>query len=393
MIATNTRRRCGFRNLFVERELGLVTVNKFQSEIIDKRIQSIALDSVTSIQREHTGAVNTIDIEEAEGRYLLSGGGDGNVHVYDLEDSEEEDHRIIKGFASLTGGGISKVHWYPFDNGMFTTSSYDSSVRIWDTNTMEMACSFDLESKVYSHALSSIATHGLVATATADPRIRLCDLKSGAFTHSLPGHRGTVLTVNWSPRHEYLLASGSTDTTVRLWDIRKSSACLCSLDFHNSNSSPLSESNTAHSRTVNGLSFTPDGLHLATTGHDDKMRLWNLYDGQNTLTNYGTLIRNQYVSNLDPLISPLYSGSSHSVLHPSDDRTILMFDLLSGALIKRMRGSYGRVTALAWRPRTEEVYSAGNDHDILVWAPERSERDEALQALADLDSWSDTDSE
>ncbi|KAF9185525.1 DNA excision repair protein ERCC-8 [Haplosporangium sp. Z 767] len=242
---------------------------------------------------------------------------------------------------------------------------------------MDVACTFDLENKVY--------------TASADPRIRLCDLKSGAFTHSLSGHRGTVLSVDWSPRHEYLLASGSTDTTVRLWDIRKSSACLCSLDLHNSNSPPLSEANSAHTRTVNGVVFTPDGLHLITTGHDDKMRLWDLYTGQNTLANYGTMIRNQFVSNLTPLISPLSMESPTFVFHPSDDRSILMFDLMDGSLVKRLTGSYGRITALAWRPRTQEIYSAGNDHDILVWAPKSVDHENTLKAIADQDTWSDSD--
>ncbi|KAF9409296.1 DNA excision repair protein ERCC-8 [Podila epigama] len=379
------------RMLLIERRLGLTSPQNLKAKIIDKRVHDISLDPAVSIQREHVGAVNSVEIEEAEGRYLLSGGGDGGVFIYDLEESQEEDRRIIKSFASLQGhkGGLSKVHWYPFDNGMFTTSSYDSSIKVWDTNTMEVGGKIKMD--FYSHALSSKATHGLVATASADPRIRLCDLKSGAFTHSLPGHRGTVLAVEWSPRHEFLLASGSTDSTVRLWDIRKSSACLCSLDFHNSNSAPLAETNMAHSRTVNGLSFTPDGLYLITTGHDDKMRLWNLVSGQNTLTNYGTVIRNQYVNNLTPLVSPLHIGSSYCVLHPSDDRTILMFDLITGALIKRLRGAYGRVTALAWRPRTEEVYSASNDHSILVWAPGRPDRDEALYAMATQDTWSDSE--
>jgi len=85
------------------------------------------------------------------------------------------------------------------------------------------------------------------------------------------------------------------------------------------------------------------------------MRLWNIYTGQNTLTNYGTLIRNQFVNNLTPLVSPLsvFGGSPSYVFMPSDDRSILMFDLLDGSLVKRLKGSYGRVTALAWRPRTQ----------------------------------------
>ncbi|ORZ22922.1 WD40-repeat-containing domain protein [Lobosporangium transversale] len=401
----NSRRiRCNVghvKNSFFQLELGLVRPDVFQKRFLNKRITDIVLDPSTSIERAHTGAVNTIDIEEAEARYLISGGGDGSIHVYDLDESEREERRIIKSIASVNRsddghrGGVSRVRWYPFDNGMFTTSSFDSTIKVWDTNAMEVACTFDLANKVYSHAMSSKATHGLIATASADPRIRLCDLKTGAYTHSLSGHRGTVLSVEWSPRHDYLLASGSTDTTVRLWDIRKSSSCLCSLDLHNSASPPLAESNSAHTRAVNGVSFTPDGLYLVTTGHDDKMRLWNLYTGQNTLTNYGTMIRNQFVHNLSPLISPLSVAppSSYYVFHPSDDRSILMFDLMDGSLVKRLTGSYGRVTALAWRPRTQEIYSAGNDHDILVWSPKNIDRNNALQALADQDTWSDSDSD
>ncbi|KAF9898666.1 DNA excision repair protein ERCC-8 [Lobosporangium transversale] len=335
----NSRRiRCNVghvKNSFFQLELGLVRPDVFQKRFLNKRITDIVLDPSTSIERAHTGAVNTIDIEEAEARYLISGGGDGSIHVYDLDESEREERRIIKSIASVNRsddghrGGVSRVRWYPFDNGMFTTSSFDSTIKVWDTNAMEVACTFDLANKVYSHAMSSKATHGLIA------------------------------------------------------------------NLHNSASPPLAESNSAHTRAVNGVSFTPDGLYLVTTGHDDKMRLWNLYTGQNTLTNYGTMIRNQFVHNLSPLISPLSVAppSSYYVFHPSDDRSILMFDLMDGSLVKRLTGSYGRVTALAWRPRTQEIYSAGNDHDILVWSPKNIDRNNALQALADQDTWSDSDSD
>lgn len=65
--------------------------------------------------------------------------------------------------------------------------------------------------------------------ASADPRIRLCDLKSGAFTHSLPGHRGTVLAVEWSPRHEFLLASGRFAYTLNDLIMLKQSNCIVRL--------------------------------------------------------------------------------------------------------------------------------------------------------------------
>lgn len=40
---------------------------------------------------------------------------------------------------------------------------------------------------------------------------------------------------------------------------------------------------TAHNGSVNGLSFTSDGLYLASFGSDNAMRLWNAYTGKNTL--------------------------------------------------------------------------------------------------------------
>jgi DNA excision repair protein ERCC-8 len=62
--------------------------------------------------------------------------------------------------------------------------------------------------------------------------MRLCDMKSGAFSHTLIGHKADVWTLAWSPRSEYMLASGSVDQTIRVWDIRRA-GCLMVLDQHN----------------------------------------------------------------------------------------------------------------------------------------------------------------
>lgn len=33
---------------------------------------------------------------------------------------------------------VTSVGWYPFDTGMFVTSSYDTTIKVWDTNTMKV---------------------------------------------------------------------------------------------------------------------------------------------------------------------------------------------------------------------------------------------------------------
>lgn len=49
---------------------------------------------------------------------------------------------------------------------------------------------------------------------------------------SISGHTASVYSIAWSPINEFLLASGSEDCTIRLWDIRKPGFLMC-LDSEN----------------------------------------------------------------------------------------------------------------------------------------------------------------
>ncbi|KAL1921036.1 uncharacterized protein VTP21DRAFT_11671 [Calcarisporiella thermophila] len=385
-------------HFLLARELGTDHPNILKNAELTRRTLAIELCPNKDVAREHHGTVSCLEIENVEGRYLLSGGADSSICLYDLEEPLNQNRIRISAISKIPRNyghryGVSGVSWYPFDTGLFITSSFDHTIKIWDTNLMKEACIFDLEAKVYSHAISPIAEHCLVASATSDPRIRLCDLRTGAFTHTLPGHHGTVMTVRWSPTDEYLLASGASDRTIRFWDIRRASPCLISLDQHNTGQEPLSPTNTAHNGIVNGLAFTPDGYHLLSLGLDEKLRLWDLSSGaRNTLVNYGPHIRNKYPHVLLPCISPPEACRRPLVFQPSDDRQILVFELYDGRLVKRLRGSYGRVTSIAWRPGKLELYTGGTDNEVLVWAPffPEDEREKKIQE-AQKDTWSDSD--
>ncbi len=64
-------------------------------------------------------------------------------------------------------------------------------------------------------------------------KITLCDVHSGSSTHILSSHSLPVMSLAWSPLNDFLLASGSQDNQVLLWDIRKATGPLRSLDQHN----------------------------------------------------------------------------------------------------------------------------------------------------------------
>lgn len=56
---------------------------------------------------------------------------------------------------------------------------------------------FKMPGKVYKTAMSPVATsHMLIASGTEDVQVRLCDIASGAFAHTLSGHRGMLAILN-----------------------------------------------------------------------------------------------------------------------------------------------------------------------------------------------------
>ncbi|ORZ33730.1 WD40-repeat-containing domain protein [Catenaria anguillulae PL171] len=159
---------------------------------------------------------------------------------------------------------VTSLAWYPNDTGMFLTGSLDHSIRVWDTNHLEEAALFDLGSEI--HALS-VSSSALIAAAAQEPNVRLCDLRSAASVQALRGHTGEVRSVAWFPEHEYMIASGSTDGTLRIWDTRQSRSQLAIMQAGDPSRAGTSQ---AMLGTPTGIAVAPDGayavLMLGTSG-------------------------------------------------------------------------------------------------------------------------------
>ncbi|WP_425568584.1 WD40 repeat domain-containing protein, partial [Nonomuraea antimicrobica] len=77
----------------------------------------------------------------------------------------------------------------------------------------------------------------------------------------LAGHNDIAHSVAFSPDGK-ILATGSGDDTVRLWDV--------------ATRTPIGRPLTGHTGWVSAVAFNPNGKLLATSSLDGTVRLWQL---------------------------------------------------------------------------------------------------------------------
>ncbi|XP_030840363.1 transducin beta-like protein 3 [Strongylocentrotus purpuratus] len=106
------------------------------------------------------------------------------------------------------------------------------------------------------------STSTLLATGSSDSTIKLWDIVRQYCTHNLKGSQGVVSLVQFHPDSERLhLFSVSDDSHIRIWDLQTSS-CLSVLETHYG--------------AVTGLSFSQDGNTLLSSGRDSVVVIWDL---------------------------------------------------------------------------------------------------------------------
>ena len=105
--------------------------------------------------------------------------------------------------------------------------------------------------------------------------------------------------MTYSPVDDNLIATCSTDTTVRVWYTGERTSLIL----------------TGHSANVSSVSFSPDGQFLVSTSEETTIRMWTI-DGTGTDTDLGVL-RGHTQTASSAAISP----DNNFVASCSDDET------------------------------------------------------------------------
>ncbi|KAF7880498.1 uncharacterized protein EAF02_007344 [Botrytis sinoallii] len=182
----------------------------------------------------------------------------------------------------------------------------------------------------------------VVASGSGDKTIRLWDVATGKSLQSLEGHSSRVNSVVFSPDSK-VVASGSSDKTIRLWDVAIGES-LQTLE--------------GHSDYINSIAFSPDGKVVASGSGDKTIRLWDVATGESLQSLEG---HSDYIN------SVAFSLDGKVVASGSGDDTIRLWDVAIGKSLQSLEGHSTYVRSVAFSLDGKVVASGSGDKTIRLW--------------------------
>ncbi|KAH0562075.1 hypothetical protein GP486_003227 [Trichoglossum hirsutum] len=204
---------------------------------------------------------------------------------------------------------------------------------------------------VYAVAFSQDGS--LLASGSRDHTVKLWNPSTGREVQTLYGHANPVKAVAFS--HDgLLLASGSNDTTVRLW---------------NPNTGQEVQTLKGHTGIVFAVTFSPEGSMLASGSKDQTVRLWNPSTGQEVQTLEG---------HTEPMSAMAFSQGGSLLASASEDCTVRLWNPSTGREVQTLHGHNDPVNAVAFSQDGLLLASGSNDTTVRLWNPSTGQ---AMQTL------------
>ena len=233
------------------------------------------------------------------------------------------------------------------DNGTLIIGTGNGSLQAWNVATGTQRWKQDVGGTVEAVALPSHDPHFIAYGGQTNTDIRMRYNGDGDWRGKVVGHTDSVLSLAFKP-NSYLLASGSNDNTIRIWDVG---------DINN-----LRHVRTlrGHTENVHSVAWSPDGGTLASGSHDGTVRLWN----PDNRINFAVLR-----GHTEDVRSVAWSPDGRILASGSSDDTIRIWDPDTHGTLRVLRGHTSGVVSLAFHPNGQTLASASHDKTIRLWNP------------------------
>lgn len=174
--------------------------------------------------------------------------------------------------------------------------------------------------------------------------------------HTLKGHKLAVYTCAMTSGGKTLV-TGSKDGTAKVWNLTKFS---CAHTVTHAADKVFGDSKDAGSMVL-GVDVTKDGKRFATSGDDKTVRLWDAVTGEKVHSLRG---------HSDKVYAVAFSPNSKLLASASNDNTIKLWDVETGAKKVTLRGHTQAVFAVSWSHSGRMLCSGSHDQTIKIWSAE-----------------------
>jgi WD40 repeat protein len=190
----------------------------------------------------------------------------------------------------------------------------------------------------------------LVATGSEDTTIRLWNIDTGAEIGILIGHQKSVEAIAFHPHQSGLLVSGDRAGEIKLWQV-DSVIELSSIDSQQSK--------------VNCLAISPDGKLIVSGGSDRTIKIWYFgLSDERSIDCLATLKNHQLAVNavgFNPIDGDVKFASV------SSDRRVMLWGMESKTPLSILTAHTQAVKTLAFSPDGKLLATAGDDGLIILW--------------------------
>ena len=185
----------------------------------------------------------------------------------------------------------------------------------------------------------------MVASASSDKTVRLWDPHTGSMLRIMDHHRDSVTSIAFSPDGR-TIASASLDKTAAISDVKNGR---------------LIRTFSGHGDEINAVAFSPDGRTLATGSRDQTINLWDVATGEiiHTLEGPATEVR-----------AVAFSPDGRILASGSADKRVRLWQVSDGQLIRTLEGHNEAIRAVTFSTSADAgaiLASAGDDSVIKLW--------------------------
>ncbi|KAJ5710017.1 hypothetical protein N7493_009609 [Penicillium malachiteum] len=182
----------------------------------------------------------------------------------------------------------------------------------------------------------------IIASGSSDMTVRLWDAKTGQELQTLQSHSYFVQSVAFSPDGQ-IIASGSADNTIKLWGTKTGQELQTFLHFD----------------PVKSVAFSPDGQIIASGLVINIIKLWDIKNQELQIP----ALR----SSSHWIISITFYSDGQIVASGSSDGTIKLWDTKTSKELQILQGHSESVSSVAFSPDGQIIVSGSYDRTIKFW--------------------------